>query len=174
MLQDAVRKTSCVFFGIVCLLMSQVARAADAEADSKRLYAKGIAAQQAGDQKAARAAFAAAWKLRPHFKIAGNLGAVESELGLYREAAAHLDAAIALYKKGGKNGGTNDQKKLDRVVRAKERSREENQPPKKKQKYEADKGWQWKKKSWGSSELLRALWTFRRSLGGERCTATAP
>jgi len=77
------------------------------------LYAKGIAAQQAGDQKAARAAFAAAWKLRPHFKIAANLGAVESELGLYREAAAHLDAAIALYKKGGKNGGTNDQKKLD-------------------------------------------------------------
>ncbi len=113
MLLGAVRKTSCVLFGMFCLLMGQVAHAADEEAESKRLYAKGIAAQQAGDQKTALAAFAAAWKLRPHYKIAANLGAVESELGLHREAAAHLDAAIALYREGEKTGGTVDQNKLD-------------------------------------------------------------
>lgn len=57
---------------------------------ARELYLEG---QEAGAKKRwgeAYANFLAAWSLKPHYQIAGNLGWVEVELGRYREAAEHL------------------------------------------------------------------------------------
>lgn len=57
---------------------------------ARELYAEGVAAYGQKRWADARAAFVGAWALNQHFTIAGNLGAAELKLGLYREAAEHL------------------------------------------------------------------------------------
>ncbi len=73
-----------------------VASASDEErkARARELYKEGVAAQQRQDWRGAQRAFSQAWALTQHYQIAGNLGAVELELGRYRDAAGHLDYAL--------------------------------------------------------------------------------
>jgi hypothetical protein len=97
---------------LVCLLLSGTAAAGDSEDKAKQLFADGIAAQRSGDDEGAQKAFADAYALKRHYKIAANLGAVETKLGRYREAATHLDEAIALVRADSANetGGVDDEK----------------------------------------------------------------
>jgi hypothetical protein len=63
----------------------------DALTDQAReLHLKGAALYEHGDYARAEAAFLAAWALKQHFQIAGNLGACQMKLGKYRDAAEHL------------------------------------------------------------------------------------
>lgn len=57
----------------------------------KELMHTGIAAYRKKDFEAARAAFAKAWRLKPHSDIAAALADVEMQLGRYRDAAGHWD-----------------------------------------------------------------------------------
>lgn len=63
----------------------------DALTDQAReLHLKGAGLYEHGDYARAEAAFLAAWALKQHFQIAGNLGACQMKLGKYRDAAEHL------------------------------------------------------------------------------------
>jgi hypothetical protein len=57
---------------------------------ARELFAKGVnaASQQRWDQ--CRASFLAAYGVKPHPQIAGNLAACEAKLGMYRDAAEHI------------------------------------------------------------------------------------
>ena len=48
-----------------------------------------------GNWQAAHVAYLRAWRLKPHFAIAGNLADVEVRLGRFRDAATHLDFFLA-------------------------------------------------------------------------------
>jgi tetratricopeptide (TPR) repeat protein len=64
------------------------------EEEARKQYDAGVSAMEAGDCKSAEAHFEKAMALKPHYKIAGNLGACELELKEYREAAEHLHWAL--------------------------------------------------------------------------------
>ena len=64
---------------------------AETKATVKELMHAGVAAYRKKDFEAARAAFAKAWKLKPHSDIAAALADVEMKLGRYRDAAGHWD-----------------------------------------------------------------------------------
>lgn len=72
---------------------AETASSPDAETKStvKELMHTGIAAYRKKDFEAARAAFAKAWRLKPHSDIAAALADVEMKLGRYRDAAGHWD-----------------------------------------------------------------------------------
>jgi tetratricopeptide (TPR) repeat protein len=53
-------------------------------------YNQGAKAAEAGQWDKARAAFLEAWKLKPHYQIAANLGNAELMSRRYRDAAEHL------------------------------------------------------------------------------------
>jgi hypothetical protein len=57
---------------------------------ARELYNQGSAALLKGRWGEAHANLLAAWSLKKHHQIAGNLGAAEMQLGRYREAAEHL------------------------------------------------------------------------------------
>lgn len=58
----------------------------------KRFYDDGVAATKREDWKTAHARFLEAWKLNnKHVQIAANLGWAEFQLGMYRDAAEHLN-----------------------------------------------------------------------------------
>jgi hypothetical protein len=57
---------------------------------ARELYNQGLTALNKGHVAEAHASFLAAWSLKKHSQIAGNLGAAEMQLGRYREAAEHL------------------------------------------------------------------------------------
>jgi hypothetical protein len=57
---------------------------------ARELYNAGSDALQKGRWGEAHANLLAAWSLKKHHQIAGNLAAVEVQLGRYREAAEHL------------------------------------------------------------------------------------
>ncbi|WP_437585616.1 hypothetical protein [Sorangium sp. So ce1000] len=59
-------------------------------ATARELAAKGVAAWNQRKYEECRAAHLAAWSIKPYRQIAGNLGACEIKLGLYRDAAEHL------------------------------------------------------------------------------------
>lgn len=59
------------------------------------LFDQAQAAFAKGDKQAAYTAYKEAWTLQKSYDIAGNLGNVELKLGMYREAAEHLDYALA-------------------------------------------------------------------------------
>ncbi|WP_437585614.1 hypothetical protein [Sorangium sp. So ce1000] len=61
-------------------------------ATARELAAKGVAAWNQRKYEECRAAHLAAWSIKPYRQIAGNLGACEIKLGLYRDAAEHLSA----------------------------------------------------------------------------------
>jgi tetratricopeptide (TPR) repeat protein len=59
------------------------------------LFDQAQAAFAKGDKQAAYKAYKEAWALQKSYDIAGNLGNVELKLGMYSEAAEHLDYALA-------------------------------------------------------------------------------
>ncbi|XXY51448.1 hypothetical protein WME91_09920 [Sorangium sp. So ce269] len=59
-------------------------------ATARDLFAKGMEAWKQGKWDQCRASLLAAWSIKPYRQIAGNLGACEIKLGLYRDAAEHL------------------------------------------------------------------------------------
>src|SRR5205823_5901742 len=68
---------------------------ADAATQEARvLFEKAVAEQRAGDKKEARQHYLEAFAKKPHYQIAANLGSCELELGMYRDAAEHLDFAF--------------------------------------------------------------------------------
>jgi hypothetical protein len=77
---------------IACLLSaSSAASADDAMTDTAReLFAKGFKAAEQHRWDQCRAALLAAFAIRPHPQVAGNLAACELKLGLHRDAAEHI------------------------------------------------------------------------------------
>jgi hypothetical protein len=57
---------------------------------ARALFVEGGKSAAKGRWGEAHAAWLAAWSLKRHYQIAGNLGAAEVHLGRYREAAEHL------------------------------------------------------------------------------------
>jgi len=71
------------------------AKASAAEADAltdkaRQLYEEGLKALSASRWAEAHASFLAAWRIKPHYQIASNLGVAELKLGKHRDAAEHL------------------------------------------------------------------------------------
>lgn len=58
-------------------------------AKAAALYDEGVVAYKNGQWAPARASFLAAWSLKKHWQIAGNLADCELQLNRYREAAEH-------------------------------------------------------------------------------------
>jgi hypothetical protein len=57
---------------------------------ARELFLEGVKASEKSQWAKAHAAFLAAWSLKEHYQIAGNLGTAEAKLGKWREAATHL------------------------------------------------------------------------------------
>jgi hypothetical protein len=57
---------------------------------ARELHMEADALYKQGQYARARASYIAAWALKQHWQIAGNLGETEVQLGLYRDAAEHL------------------------------------------------------------------------------------
>lgn len=57
---------------------------------ARELFRSGVKAAEKSQWARAHAAFLAAWSLKEHYQIAGNLGTSEAMLGKWREAATHL------------------------------------------------------------------------------------
>ena len=80
----------------VCGQPAQPQTTATAEMDgallgqARKLHREGVIHLQRGKPKQAYAAFAAAWGIKKHYRVAGPLGAVELALKHYRDAAEHL------------------------------------------------------------------------------------
>jgi hypothetical protein len=94
---------------------SKPAASAEDEAHSataRELFEKGVEAFRKGRWDQCRALFLAAWSIKPHRQIAGNLASCEVRLGLYRDAAEHLSFVA---QAGGAPGGsalTSEQERL--------------------------------------------------------------
>jgi hypothetical protein len=63
---------------------------AEVTGEARVLFVDGVKALSASRWAKAYAKFLAAWRIKPHYQIASNLGASERELGKYRDAAEHL------------------------------------------------------------------------------------
>jgi hypothetical protein len=63
---------------------------AGADADVARLYREGVKAADQKQWEQARHAFQEAWKRKPHYQIAANLGRAELRAGKPRDAVEHL------------------------------------------------------------------------------------
>ncbi|MCK6588841.1 MAG: PEGA domain-containing protein [Polyangiaceae bacterium] len=57
---------------------------------ARELFRDGVKAAEASQWAKAHASFLAAWSLKEHYQIAGNLGTSEAKLGKWRDAATHL------------------------------------------------------------------------------------
>jgi hypothetical protein len=57
---------------------------------ARQLFAEGVDALKRGRWAEGHASFLAAWRIKPHYQVAANLGATEVNLGKYRDAAEHL------------------------------------------------------------------------------------
>jgi hypothetical protein len=57
---------------------------------ARQLYEEGLKAMVASRWAEAHASFLAAWRIKPHYQVASNLGAAELKLGKHRDAAEHL------------------------------------------------------------------------------------
>jgi tetratricopeptide (TPR) repeat protein len=76
------------------------ANASDAATErARKLHMEGDALYESKAYPDAYAAYIAAWALKKHFQIAGNLGDCEIQLGKYRDAAEHLATFIRGYPK---------------------------------------------------------------------------
>lgn len=81
---------------------------------AKALHAEGVAHLQANELKQAQAAFAAAWGIEKHYRVAGPLGSVELALKKYRDAAEHLHFFMENFPKtGDAQDRTDTQKQLE-------------------------------------------------------------
>src|SRR5450432_3751077 len=84
----------------VIIILGLISHAAGATASDPTLAAKELVRQGSAEYskqhwEAARASFQKAWELKRHYAIAANLADVELKLGRYREAAEHLEYALA-------------------------------------------------------------------------------
>lgn len=91
-----------VFLGCSCATWPDVGAAqptpgADAGAEADAHFARGKAALKQGKKQEALAAYKEAFALKQSFDVAGNLGSLELDMGLFRDAAEHLDFAIRHY-----------------------------------------------------------------------------
>jgi hypothetical protein len=69
------------------------AQSAEVEAltdKARQLYLEGLEALKKSQWAEAHASFLAAWRIKPHYQIASNLGLSELKLGKHRDAAEHL------------------------------------------------------------------------------------
>lgn len=57
---------------------------------ARQLFMEGLDALKKGRWAEAHASFLAAWRIKPHYQIASNLGVSEIKLGKHRDAAEHL------------------------------------------------------------------------------------
>lgn len=57
---------------------------------ARQLYMEGLGALEKSQWADAHASFLAAWRIKPQYQIASNLGLSEVKLGKYRDAAEHL------------------------------------------------------------------------------------
>jgi hypothetical protein len=90
------RGTGCSALALALALTAWPALSQDAEA----LFREGAAAHDRGELELARAKYAEAFRLRPSVEVAANLGVVEGQLRLHRDAAEHLAFALARYPEG--------------------------------------------------------------------------
>ncbi|MEP7049162.1 MAG: hypothetical protein ABJB12_02365 [Pseudomonadota bacterium] len=83
--------------GFVLALSSRALGAPESDSTqaAKELLRQGSAEYSRQHWEAARAAFLKAWEIKHHYAIAANLAQVELRLGRYREAAEHLQYALA-------------------------------------------------------------------------------
>jgi len=80
---------------------STPAAATSAAQQADELFLKGKALLKEGKKQEALAAYREAWKLRKSYDVAGNLGSLEIDLGLFRDAAEHLSYALSHYAASG-------------------------------------------------------------------------
>ncbi len=83
-------------------IIAEPARSAnDAVATDRagKLYDEGLALYEAKRYAEAEARYIAAWSLKKHYQIAGNLGDCSMQLGKYRDAAEHLTYYLREYPK---------------------------------------------------------------------------
>jgi hypothetical protein len=64
---------------------------------SRKLFAEGISLYKQGDYARAYTVWLLAYKTRPHYTVAANLGRAELKLQKYRDAAEHLAYAVRTY-----------------------------------------------------------------------------
>src|SRR5262245_11666729 len=95
-----------IWGGLLFSLISSTAGAAeslpragvDAGTEKAReLHAQGDRLYERGEYARAHTAYVAAWSLKKHYQIAGNLGDCEVRIGKYRDAAEHLSYFIREY-----------------------------------------------------------------------------
>lgn len=68
---------------------------------SDALFAEGKALRKAGRKAEAREKYVGALLLKKSYDVAGNLGSLELELGMFRDAAEHLAFAVRTYASSG-------------------------------------------------------------------------
>jgi tetratricopeptide (TPR) repeat protein len=79
---------------LLAVLVLAPARAAAQPDEASKHYDAGVTAMEGGDCATAEEHFEKAMALKPHYQIAGNLGACELELKKFKEAAEHLHWAL--------------------------------------------------------------------------------
>lgn len=97
------KKNSLFLVGCFVISLSTQASAAPADPSSpdrtevealtdkaRQLYMEGLGALEKSQWAEAHASFLAAWRIKPQYQIASNLGLSEVKLGKYRDAAEHL------------------------------------------------------------------------------------
>lgn len=92
---------------------------AEVTGEARVLFVDGVKALSASRWAKAYAKFLAAWRIKPHYQIASNLGASERELGKYRDAAEHLNFYLMDPKtkeKGKEDARRHAQQLLDDVL----------------------------------------------------------
>ncbi|MBK9261800.1 MAG: PEGA domain-containing protein [Polyangiaceae bacterium] len=95
------RQRAFIAAALVAMSFGTSARADDT-ARAKELYEMGNKLYDEQKWAEAEAAYQSAWNLRQSHDLAGNLGAVEMQLGQYRDAAEHLSYAYDGFPAGGK------------------------------------------------------------------------
>lgn len=90
------------FLGCLCATWPDVGAAqptpaVDVGAQADAHFARGKAALKQGKKQEALAAYKEAFALKQSFDVAGNLGSLELDMGLFRDAAEHLDFAMRHY-----------------------------------------------------------------------------
>jgi uncharacterized membrane protein len=81
---------------------SQPATVGDSAQKADQLFQKSRVLYTSGKMREAREALLSAWALKKSYDIAANLGTVELELGLYRDAAEHMGYSLRTFPPTGK------------------------------------------------------------------------
>lgn len=82
------------FAALAAVTLSADTRAADPGKEAEEHYLRGKVLLKTGDVKGAYLEYKASWKLKQSYDIAANLGNLELEQGMPRDAAEHLAFAL--------------------------------------------------------------------------------